>query len=119
MGLAHSPPLPAVSGACFPLPAVCFSDSGSESKSGRLWNHCWESCTLWGWGGEGRREQPGLLGCTELYTPLRGSGELREEVGVRETFKRLLYPSRIGGELLGEYHGLYSRLLLRASARCP
>lgn len=86
MGLALSPPHPAVSRACFPLPEVCFSDSGSESKSGRLRSHCWESCTLRGGRREECREQPGLLGSTELDTPLRGSGELRRQVGGREAF---------------------------------
>lgn len=69
-------------------------------------------------GEERCREQPGLLCCTELDTPLRGSGELREQAGGRETFKGLLYPNRIGGELLREYHGLRSCLSLPASALC-
>lgn len=87
MALTPSPPQPAVSGACFLLPAVCFSDSGSESKSGRLWSHCCESCTSGGWGGERCREQPGLLGCTELDTPLRGSGSSGGNLGEEKLLK--------------------------------
>lgn len=93
-GLSPSTPNHTVSGACFPLPAVCSSDSGSESKSGRLWSCCWKRAT---WGAA---RAVGLCG-----TPLWVQGTSRDKLGEEKLFKGCYVRTRLVGNWWGSTVG--------------
>lgn len=99
MGLTLSPPHRAVSGACFPLPAVCSSGSGSESKSGRP-RSCCRRDAQWavGLGGAGEERDGGSSqGCWAVQSPtgmvqgfrVQALGEVK--LFLRVTFKQDLW----------------------------
>lgn len=105
VGPAPCPPPTAVSGACFPLPAFCCSDSGSESKSGRLRSCCWGSRT---WGAVEKRDGGSSQACWAVQswdTHCRGQGSSGHKLGEENLFKGYYTQAGLVGNWWGSITG--------------